>query len=400
MITKNKLAVGICLALCSGTAFSAAKVADGRGNAMGNTGVASADYLTAPFYNPALTGLYRDNDDAGLLLPGVQATASDKDDTLTDIDDLQDAIDSFDKNNASTASIDELNGYLDALQGNEPLSVNAGAGVAVAIPNQYVAANLFGSGYVEVVAATDIDDYDNSGTTDLEKAENTEDRYEASQVNLMAFSYTEVGVALAKPYTIAGQEITFGISPKFQKLKTYAQHVGVNTFDIDDYDQSEQSKSGINLDIGAAWQKDTWRVGFAVKNIISKSVDLADVGNNISGEYKLSPQATVAGAYVSRFFTASVDLDLTKQTRFEGLNVEGLADDFDDTQYVRFGVEGNAWDWLQLRAGYEVDMLSNMDNAVTAGLGISPFDVVNIDIAGSYSGDNQFGGSLSLAFTF
>jgi hypothetical protein len=108
----------------------------------------------------------------------------------------------------------------------------------------------------------------------------------------------------------------------------------------------------------------------------------------------------VAGAYVSRFFTASVDLDLTKQTRFEGLNIDGLADDFDDTQFIRFGVEGNAWDWLQLRAGYEVDMLSNMDNAVTAGLGISPFDVVNIDIAGSYSGDNQFGGSLSLAFTF
>ncbi|PWI32289.1 conjugal transfer protein TraF [Vibrio albus] len=396
MITKNKLAVGVCLALCSGTAFSAAKVADGRGNAMGNTGVASADYLMAPFYNPALTGLYRDNDDVGLLLPGVQLTANDQDDTLSDIDDLQDAIDNFDSSTSSSAAADELNGYLDALQGNDPLSVNAGAGVAVAIPNKYIAANLFGSGYVEVVAATQIVDFVDDPAQDDRL--DTVDRYKGSTVNLMAFGYSEVGVALAKPFTIAGQEIMFGVSPKFQRLKTYAQNIKVEDFDIDDYDQSERSKTAFNLDLGAAWAKDAWRVGFAVKNVIKQSIDTD--ASQVIGTYELSPQATVAGAYVSRFFTASVDLDLTKQTRFEDLDIEGLSDDFDDTQFVRFGVEGNAWDWLQLRAGYEVDMLSNVDNAVTAGLGFSPFDVVNIDIAGSYSGENQFGASASLAFTF
>jgi hypothetical protein len=352
---------------------------------MGNTGVASADYLMAPFYNPALTSVYRDNDDAGLLLPGVQVTANDQDDTLSDIDDLQDAIDRYEAGAVDASSVNELNGYLDALQGNNPISVNAGVGIAVAIPNQYVAANLFGDGYVEVMAATDIKD-----NADVEQ------RYTLSEVNLLAFSYTEYGVALAKPYTIANQEVTFGISPKFQRLTTYAQNISVKNFDIDDYDQSEKNKSAFNLDIGAVWMKDTWQVGFAVKNLFKQSIDTDTT--QVKGTYELTPQATVAGAYVSRFFTASVDLDLTKQTRFEDMDI--IDDSFDDTQYVRFGVEGNAWDWLQLRAGYEVDMLSNMDNAVTAGLGISPFDVVNIDIAGSYSGDNQFGGSLSLAFTF
>jgi hypothetical protein len=271
MITKNKLAVGVCLALCSTTAFSAAKVADGRGNAMGNTGVASADYLLAPFYNPALTGVYRDNDDAGLLLPGIQVTANDQDDTLSDIDDLQDLIDSYDvllENSQvpdSTAT-DDLNAALDSLQDNAPLSVNVGAGLAVAIPNKYVAANLFGSGYVEVVAATDIADYDSSHS--VNDYENTQYRYEQSEVDLLAFGYTEVGIALAKPFTVAGQEITFGVSPKFQKLKTYAQHIDVKNFDIDDYDQSEKNKSAFNLDIGAVWMKDTWQVGFAVKKLV------------------------------------------------------------------------------------------------------------------------------------
>ena len=32
---------------------AATVVPDGRGNGMGNTGVTSADYLLAPFYNPA-----------------------------------------------------------------------------------------------------------------------------------------------------------------------------------------------------------------------------------------------------------------------------------------------------------------------------------------------------------
>ncbi len=383
MIIKKQLAVGIALVLCSATAFSAPKVADGRGNAMGNTGVASADYLLAPFYNPALAGAYRENDDVGLLLPALQATVNDNDDTLSDIEDLQDVVED------TPSDITAIDSYLDKLSDNAPVSVNAGAGIAVAIPNKYVAANLFAAGYAELAVDTNIDD-DSTPLT----------RYNNSEVNLLAFTYTEVGIALAKPYTVAGQEITFGVSPKFQRLKTYAQNISLSDYDIDDYDECEQSKNSFNLDLGAFWQKDTWRVGLAVKNLFKRSLDVQDTTSSIDGTYELAPQATLGGAYLSRFFTASVDLDLTRQTRFEDLNISGLDDDFDDTQFLRFGVEGNAWDWLQLRAGYEVDLLSNMDNSVTAGIGISPFDVVNIDLAGSYAGDNQYGATLSLAFTF
>jgi len=90
--------------------------------------------------------------------------------------------------------------------------------------------------------------------------------------------------------------------------------------------------------------------------------------------------------------TATVDWDLTTQKRFAGLD--------DDTQFLRFGIEGNAWGWAQLRAGYEVDLEDTLDNSITAGLGISPGDLVSLDFAGNYAGDNQFGLSGNLAFTF
>lgn len=46
---------------------------------MGGVGVVSANYLTAPFYNPALVAIYRRNDDAGMILPSVGFTYNDPD---------------------------------------------------------------------------------------------------------------------------------------------------------------------------------------------------------------------------------------------------------------------------------------------------------------------------------
>jgi hypothetical protein len=45
-------------------------------------------------------------------------------------------------------------------------------------------------------------------------------------------------------------------------------------------------------------------------------------------------------------------------------------------------------------------MQDNADSAITAGIGLSPFDVVSLDIAGNYAGSNQLGASANLAFTF
>ncbi|ELI5734137.1 conjugal transfer protein TraF [Vibrio fluvialis] len=379
------LSAVIMFGICPLSAYAANGVADARGNAMGNTGVTTSDYLLAPFYNPALTAVYRDRDSVGLLVPALGANIRDSDESLSTIDDLQSSIDQFEAVGAGAASqenINQLNGYLDDLADDKPFAVSGGAGIAVALPMNAVSLNFFARGYAEILADSTI--AANTGNT----ASDVETRYQNSYVNMLAFGYSEYGVAVAKLFTLQGQQIAIGITPKIQELRTYKEVVTVKDFDLSDYDQSKTSKNAFNLDIGAVWLKDNFRAGIAAKDLISQEIKTYDDKSS----YTLDPQVTVSGGYVTDFLALAVDWDLTKQKRFKGVD--------DDTQFLRFGVEGNAWGWAQLRAGYEIDLESTLDNSITAGLGISPGDLVSVDLAANYAGNYQYGLSANLAFTF
>lgn len=381
---KTTLAVAIAMA-ASSTAFATNLVMDARGAGMGNTGVSTADYLLAPYYNPALSAVYRKKDSFGVLIPTIGVRAEDKDSSLTTIDDLQDSINQFERLGAGAATqdnIDQLNRYLDDLADDKPLAVTAGIGLAVALPMDAVSLNLFTRGYVEVIGKANV--ADKTGNT----ANDVQSRYENSDVDLTAFGYTEVGIAIAKQVVLAGQTVALGVTPKVQQLRTYQQNVSVKSFELDNYDQSEVKDNSFNLDMGAVWLLDQYRLGVVAKDLFAKDIQTMNKNNT----YKLDTQVTVSASYVSNFFVAAIDLDVTKQRRFNGDN--------DDTQFMRFGIEGNAWNWAQLRAGYEVDLQNSLANSVSVGLGISPGDFVNLDFAGSYAGDNQFGLSANIAFTF
>ncbi|MEI2564517.1 conjugal transfer protein TraF [Vibrio metoecus] len=381
---KTTLAVAIAMA-ASSTAFATNLVMDARGAGMGNTGVSTADYLLAPYYNPALSAVYRKKDSFGVLIPTIGVRAEDKDSSLTTIDDLQDSINQFERLGAGAATqdnIDQLNRYLDDLADDKPLAVTAGIGLAVALPMDAVSLNFFTRGYAEVIGKANV--ADKTGNT----ANDVQSRYENSDVDLTAFGYTEVGIAIAKQVVLAGQTVALGVTPKVQQLRTYQQNVSVKSFELDNYDQSEVKDNSFNLDMGAVWLLDQYRLGVVAKDLFAKDIQTMNKNNT----YKLDTQVTVSASYVSNFFVAAIDLDVTKQRRFNGDN--------DDTQFMRFGIEGNAWHWAQLRAGYEVDLQNSLANSVSVGLGISPGDFVNLDFAGSYAGDNQFGLSANIAFTF
>ncbi|ELJ8581793.1 conjugal transfer protein TraF [Vibrio cholerae] len=382
--TKSTLAVVMAMAFSS-SALASNLLMDARGAGMGNTGVSTADYLLAPYYNPALTAVYRKNDSFGILLPSIGLRAEDKDESLKTIDDLQDSIEQFERAGVGVATqenVDQLNRYLDQLADDKPLAVTAGIGIAVALPLDAVSLNFFSRGYAEVIAKANV--AAKSGNS----ANEVKTRYESSDVDLTAFGYTEVGLAVGKQVVLGGQTVALGVTPKVQQLRTYQDNASVKSFDLDDYDKSEVKDNAFNLDMGAVWLIDQYRVGIVAKDLFAKDIQTQNRNNT----YKLDTQIAVSGSYVSDFFIAAVDLDLTKQRRFNGDN--------DDTQFMRFGVEGNVWGWAQLRAGYEVDLQNSLDNSVSVGLGVSPWDVVSFDLAGSYAGDNQFGLSANLAFTF
>ncbi|NOH81061.1 conjugal transfer protein TraF [Vibrio sp. RE86] len=357
-------------------------IADGRGNGMGNTGVTSADYVLAPFYNPALTAIHRDSDSFGILVPAIGVTARDTDESLSTIDDLQDAIKAYENGGSVDPALEsQINGYLDQLADDKPLAVTGGVGFAVAFPLNTLSVNVFSRGYAEIIASTDINDSVDTAT-----------RIEESSVNMIAFGYTEFGVALAKLVSLRGQDVSFGITPKYQQLRTYKQNLSVEDFDLSDYDQSETNKNAFNLDLGAVWMRDNYRVGIAIKDLFSQELETTAPTGGSTSKYKLDTQVVLSGSYAMEYFVATVDWDLTKQSRFTDIN--------DDTQYLRFGMEGNAFGWAQVRIGYEMDLEDTLDDSVTAGVGISPGDLVSFDLAGSYAGDNQFGLSGNLSFTF
>lgn len=373
---RTTLAVACALGAFSASSMAASHVADARSNAMGNTGVVSADYLLAPFHNPALGALHRDNDDVGILIPAIGINVHDKDESIQTIDDAQDLYDRVvaGSNPADIAQLDKL---LDDLDGNAPIAATGGVNFAVAIPTRALSVNIFAGGFTEIIAAAEIDN-----NVDPEV------RYDNSKFEMAAFGVTEVGVSLSKSFNLGGQDIAFGISPKYQELLSYSQRDKIDNFDLGEYDKSERSETAFNMDMGVAWHADAWRAGLAMKNLFSQEIG-TEIGNYT---YELNPQATIGLGYIGELFTASMDFDLTKQKRFKELD--------DDTRFVRFGMEANAWGWAQLRAGYEMDLEDTLDDSITAGIGISPFDAVSFDVAGSYAGENQFGASANLAFTF
>ena len=127
--TIKLLAASISLASLP---LSAANYAiEARGDAMGGVGVVSANFLTAPFYNPALTAIYRRNDDVGMITPSFGISYNDPNSLVDDIDAVLGASTPTDV----TQALNDLDG--------DKLKLEIGGVVAFAIPNQFIAANAF-----------------------------------------------------------------------------------------------------------------------------------------------------------------------------------------------------------------------------------------------------------------
>jgi len=375
-MSKNGISLGLALAFTSLASTAASYAPDGRSNAMGNIGVATADYLAAPLYNPALLAVFHKSDDIGILLPAIGVNAKDADSSLETIMDLQDTIEDYENSGSNSADLEQdINNYLDELHGNAPVNVTAGVAFAIAIPSNNVSVSIYGRGYVEAISNVNV--YTSANTTE---------RYEKSTVEVTGFGYSELGLALAKQYTIYGESFSFGVTPKYQILQTYSDMTEIEDFDLE-LEDADSEVTAFNFDLGAVWMKNNFRTALAVKDVLAQ-----EIKSTTGKTYELNPQATLGLAYAAEYFTFGVDVDLTEQTRYVELE--------DNTQFARVGIEFNAWHWAQLRAGFEHDLQDTMEDSLTAGIGISPFGTLNLDVAGSYGSDNQVGASANLSFTF
>ncbi|GHY12299.1 hypothetical protein VCSRO112_2990 [Vibrio cholerae] len=379
---KKFLSVGFALIFTSPLTFSANYAIEARGDAMGGVGVVSGNFLTGPFYNPALVAIYRRNDDVGMILPSIGLSYNDPNDLVTDLDKVSEII-----KRGSESNLGELNKSLTAMQGNV-LNAELGGVVAFAIPNQFISANVFGKAYTESFVSP-LTESDFSCQLD---------RAKKSSVNAVSVGVTELGITLAKYQTFLGQHIAFGITPKLQRVYTYVYEASLDSYDIKDLRDNGNGETIFNMDAGALWFYGPIRIGFAANNLISreiktKTITSAVSGNPISYSYDMKPQYTVGAGIVADYFTLSVDYDLNEEERYKDFK--------DNTQMIRIGGEIDIMRQLKLRAGYNKNLAyDNTKGTVTAGIGLSPLNLFQLDLGASYTNENAMGAYINFLASY
>ena len=361
--------------------------------AMGGTAVASADYLSAGFSNPALLTHYSDadDDDWGLMLPNVYVFASDRNNLLDSIDSFTQSFETLEDGLGGLTTRGDLENLADSLKAlsDKHFIAGGGFGLALAIPSTSFSAAVVASTFVEADAFMNFDPGDSALITDslLE----TEIPSLGSDAVLLASFRTEIGLAMAREFELGGRTVSVGITPKIQNIEILDLVVNAElSDDLEDQIDSDNrfTDDNINFDLGASTMiSENLRVGLAARNLMGGTfAGLSGLYN-----YKLDPALTTGIAYTSGPLTLAADLDLTTTTRFQEI-------DSDDSQFLRLGAELKS-QWAQLRAGYILDLEDNYSNMATAGIGFSPFGVMHLDLAGAV-GENSYGGSLALSFTF
>lgn len=373
---------------------------EARNNAMGGTGVASSHYGAAALANPALITHYGEKDDFSLILPSVGLQASDPDHLQDGVDGVRDAWNHYDDAlSAGTVTAGDAQALKDQLMKfrDTGASAQAGAGIVATVPNRVVPFALMVKAWGTASVNGSVSDHDLQYLDDVIDGKVTPSDADkdtlTSKARGRAAVVTDVGVALAREFETGGFKYSVGVTPKWQRIDTFNYNVTVKDYDKSDFDgdQYRNTTTGFNADIGvAADLDDNWTLGLAVQNIVPRSIDTREV-NGIKETFKIRPQATAGVSWHNSLFTAAADVDLTPGSSFNG---------DPHPRFARVGGEFNAWSWAQVRAGYQQSLDHNEGSAFTAGIGISPFDVVHLDLTGLVGTDRTYGAVAQLSVTF
>jgi hypothetical protein len=384
---------------------------------MGGTGVAIAHPAAAGASNPAMmASKHHDwSDDFGLILLSVNARFADEEETVDQIDGIQDLIDEFEDTQAfdqpaAQQIAGDLRERLNAFD-RDTVRVDAGLGIALAVPTDSYSVGLFTNGNLQATIRGEFDEDDEQLLSDIENgttpaATANLDTQLESRGRVLASAVTEVGISVATSIDLAdGNRLQIGVSPKYVQLRTFQYTETVAGFEDDNFDndENETDKSGLNLDVGAAYafgEQNEWNAGVVVKNLIPMELDSNPSPDPRKNEQEytleLKPMLTAGIAHTGNFHVVTAELDLTKKKGF------GYAD---DTQWLAVGVELDAWRYAQIRFGARQNLASNDDNngiaeetQYTAGIGLSLFGA-RLDL-GALVSDADMGAALELGAAF
>ncbi len=288
-------------------------------------------------------------------------------------------------------------------------NLNIGTGITASMAFNAITITPFVKGQLDTIVLTNIHEDDLNIDNLLNYSYGTYDlKSMASATGVLIVDY---GVSFAKKWSfehdndiLNNSTLYVGLSPKVQSVHTINYAVDINNFEFDDFEADEymNDKNGFNLDIGTAYSLENGiTTGLVVKNLFAKEYKTKTVLGT-SATYEVHPVVTAGVSYNYSIFTVGVDVDLNKTKRFTSFSStdNNVNASIDDIQMLGLGAEIDLWKWVQLRFGYQTDLQDNLENEFTVGLGLSPFDVFHLDVAGTYASETQFGVAVQLAYTF
>lgn len=383
--TMAKKSLAAAVLFLSAGSLAHANTFNGKTMAMSDAGVATSSYLEGMNLNPAALANFEANDDFDLHL-NLGALLSDEDDLLDNAEDLADLVDAIDRSIPAVADVHKAIKYLRALEGATAV-LEAGGGLYANIPTQVLSVGVFARTNLSLGAAAEVDRQDIARLEDIANLTNPTpldaDDFKSS-VTAFGASVTEVGVTFARRQG----NISYGISPKYQRIDVIDYRARVSTFDEDDLDANEYTRddSGFNLDLGIQAELGNWQLGAVLFNAIEQDYKSVN-GRKIT----IEPRLTVGAGYRNSWFTAALDVDANSTANL--ITPE-------ESRFARAGIEMNAFGRAQLRFGYKKDLESVLEDTVSVGIGFSPFGVVNVDLSAVKGDHDTVGGALQIGFSF
>lgn len=407
---RTILTTAVLSALASVVLTSTAN-AETRSIAMGGAGIANGNYIQAGYLNPALMARFEDRDHVGMVFPSINVEASDRDDLIDKIDEFQSDYDSLEQalNGNDSVAVEEARAELTEsftqIEGN--VALGAGVYAKIAIPTRWVSAAIYVNSNINILTGPRLSANDLTlinSATDIDALDQLE-----SSALIIGNGVSDLGLILAKRFEVGENELAIGVTPKLQRVDTFAYAANIDNFDEDDYDSQNSStdESVANIDIGLTYSNSVWSVGFVAQNLIEHEIDSAEfmLPEMLSPQfltYEFTPSAALGFGYSARFMSLALDVDLTANNylQLSDQSQELLFGEVVKTQFVRAGVEFDAFRNAQLRLGYRHDLEGTFEDAFTAGIGLSPWGRVHLNLTGVYTDDRDFGAGLQLAFTF
>ncbi len=355
---------------------------DARSQAMGGTGVASAENPNIAQQNPALIAAYPQRKHRGenqrIIFPAFSAKISNNVLDLIDIDDfdyeseLTLAIDNFNNGQAVDDVLDVLNPLSDDLESaaSAPIFADVQTGLVITIPDSREGGALQLNRRVVLDGKVDYNTVDeslvaayieeltfiaNGGAPQTLHPElylngqliDPTDSF-TSSFTAAALEFSEMALSMAWQLEIFDTEMMIGFTPKWVSVTSYEYSATATSNDITERGELDNGEN-FNFDLGWAHRiDDKLTVGVAIKNLVPKEYK-TESGNFL----EIRPQIRAGSEYQSAYGTFTLDLDLAKN--------KALANG-DPSQEIGFGAEWRLGKH-RLRAGIHKNIAGSGDNA-------------------------------------